>query len=203
MPFVADLVREDLGPKLTDPASTDPTQVAFAVADGDTRATIAGRLQDDGLPGRSAGRSSSWRPSRAWQRRSSRATSSCARSMTPGPDRHRAPRARAGQVRRHRVCGPASASSRSPPSSRRSPASRWTRRTSTTSSTHPTARAAGRLPVAQEGPAEGRVARGLPVAGHVPRPARHDGRGARSGTCSTGFHQAIGDRHDGARRIAA
>ena len=38
------------------------------------------------------------------------------------------------------------------------------------------------LPVAQEDPrdgAEGRVARGLPLAGDLPRPARHDRRGAR------------------------
>ena len=32
-----------------------------------------------------------------------------------------------------------------------------------------------------EGPAEGRIARGLPLAGHVPGPARHDGRGADPG----------------------
>ena len=49
VPFIADLVREDLGSKLADPASTDTTQVAFQVADGETASTIATRLQDEGF----------------------------------------------------------------------------------------------------------------------------------------------------------
>jgi UPF0755 protein len=49
MPFVADLVREDLGSKLTDPASTDATQVPFTVSTGETASTIATRLQDQGF----------------------------------------------------------------------------------------------------------------------------------------------------------
>ena len=48
-PFVADIVREDLGSALTDPASDDPHQVGFVVSDGDTASLIAGRLQDEGL----------------------------------------------------------------------------------------------------------------------------------------------------------
>ncbi len=44
LPFVADLVREDLGPALTSPASDDPAQVEFTVADGDTARSIAERL---------------------------------------------------------------------------------------------------------------------------------------------------------------
>ena len=36
MPFVKDIVREDLGASLTEPASTDPAQVEFVVEDGDT-----------------------------------------------------------------------------------------------------------------------------------------------------------------------
>jgi UPF0755 protein len=47
--FVADLVREDLGSALTRPASSDPSQVEFTVADGDTAATIGARLEDEGL----------------------------------------------------------------------------------------------------------------------------------------------------------
>jgi UPF0755 protein len=47
--FVADLVREDIGPALTAPASQDPTQVEFAVQDGDTLATIAPRLEEAGI----------------------------------------------------------------------------------------------------------------------------------------------------------
>ncbi len=47
--FVADLVREDLGAKLTDPASADPTVVTFTVAAGDTPTTIAPRLLDAGV----------------------------------------------------------------------------------------------------------------------------------------------------------
>ena len=49
VPFVADLVREDLGSKLTDAASTDTAQVPFTVADGESASTIAARLQDQGF----------------------------------------------------------------------------------------------------------------------------------------------------------
>jgi len=49
MPFVADLVREDLGTKLTDAASTDTAQVPFTVSDGESASTIAARLQDQGF----------------------------------------------------------------------------------------------------------------------------------------------------------
>ncbi len=49
MPFVKDLVREDLGSKLTDPASTDTTQVSFQVQPGESASTIAARLQDGGF----------------------------------------------------------------------------------------------------------------------------------------------------------
>ncbi len=47
--FVAELVREDLGPALTAPASTDATSVTFVVADGDTPALLAPKLQAAGL----------------------------------------------------------------------------------------------------------------------------------------------------------
>ncbi len=49
LPFVADLVREDLGDALTDPVSDDPEQVEFMVEEGDTASTIATRLASDGL----------------------------------------------------------------------------------------------------------------------------------------------------------
>ena len=49
MPFVADLVREDLGDRLTQPASTDTTQVPFTVNAGENASTIASRLQDEGF----------------------------------------------------------------------------------------------------------------------------------------------------------
>ena len=49
LPFVKDIVREDLGTLLTEPVSADPTQVEFAVEDGDTARSIADRLADDGL----------------------------------------------------------------------------------------------------------------------------------------------------------
>jgi len=49
MPFIADLVREDLGSKLTDPASTDTTQVAFTVDQGATAQTIAAKLEEGGF----------------------------------------------------------------------------------------------------------------------------------------------------------
>jgi peptidoglycan lytic transglycosylase G len=44
LPFIADIVREDLGTSLTQPVSTDPEQVEFTVEDGDTASTIASRL---------------------------------------------------------------------------------------------------------------------------------------------------------------
>jgi UPF0755 protein len=49
LPFVQDLVREDLGTAMTDPASADPAQVEFVVADGDTASQIAARLADQGF----------------------------------------------------------------------------------------------------------------------------------------------------------
>jgi UPF0755 protein len=49
MPFVADLVREDLGKKLTDPASDDTEQVAFVVGSGESATTIAAKLEEEGF----------------------------------------------------------------------------------------------------------------------------------------------------------
>ena len=48
-PFVADIVREDLGQALTQPVSTDPAQIEFLVEDGDTASTIATRLSAENL----------------------------------------------------------------------------------------------------------------------------------------------------------
>lgn len=47
--LVNDLVREDLGAALTDPAGSDPTEVVFEVQPGDTPATLAPRLEAAGL----------------------------------------------------------------------------------------------------------------------------------------------------------
>ena len=49
LPFVKDIVREDLGAALTTPASTDPAQVEFLVESGDSARTIAVRLQGENL----------------------------------------------------------------------------------------------------------------------------------------------------------
>ncbi len=51
LPFVEDIVREDLGAALTTPASGSATQVEFLVDAGDTASTIAMRLEDAGLIG--------------------------------------------------------------------------------------------------------------------------------------------------------
>ena len=48
-PFIADIVREDLGTALTQPVSSDPAQVEFDVGEGDTAALIADRLETEGL----------------------------------------------------------------------------------------------------------------------------------------------------------
>ena len=47
--FVRELVEEDLGAKLTDPASADDTQVPFVVNQGETATAIAGRLEELGF----------------------------------------------------------------------------------------------------------------------------------------------------------
>ena len=49
IPFVADLVRERLGSALTEPASSDPAEVTFTVVPGDSVASIAQRLEAEGL----------------------------------------------------------------------------------------------------------------------------------------------------------
>jgi UPF0755 protein len=49
VPFVADLVREDLGPKLTTAASADTTQVPFTVDNGENASAIAARLETMGF----------------------------------------------------------------------------------------------------------------------------------------------------------
>lgn len=49
LPFVEDMVREDLGAALTQPVSTDPEQVEFTVSSGDSAKSIAQRLADEGL----------------------------------------------------------------------------------------------------------------------------------------------------------
>ena len=49
LPFVADIIRDDLGDALTEPASGDASQITFAVEPGDTASTIAERLEEDGL----------------------------------------------------------------------------------------------------------------------------------------------------------
>ena len=49
VPFVRDIVAENLGAALTTPASTDPAQIEFLVEDGDTAVSIADRLESEGL----------------------------------------------------------------------------------------------------------------------------------------------------------
>ncbi|HJP88443.1 MAG TPA: endolytic transglycosylase MltG [Candidatus Limnocylindrales bacterium] len=48
-PFIADLVKEDLGSALTDPASSDSNEQVFTVNPGDTIYVLAPRLQDTGF----------------------------------------------------------------------------------------------------------------------------------------------------------
>lgn len=49
LPFVADFIREDLGPALTDPASGSHDEVVFEVQPGETVASLATRLHDQGF----------------------------------------------------------------------------------------------------------------------------------------------------------
>ena len=79
-PFVADIVREDLGTALTQPVSTDPTQVEFVVQEGDTASSIAGRLGGRGLHPRPACLRVHREPARADRATSSTGRSCCART---------------------------------------------------------------------------------------------------------------------------
>jgi UPF0755 protein len=47
--FVADVVRQDLGDALTEPASDDPSTVSFTISAGETASQIAARLEAEGL----------------------------------------------------------------------------------------------------------------------------------------------------------
>jgi peptidoglycan lytic transglycosylase G len=49
VPFVRDIVAENLGAALTAPASADPSQVEFLVESGDTARSIANRLEEQGF----------------------------------------------------------------------------------------------------------------------------------------------------------
>ncbi|HVL53790.1 MAG TPA: endolytic transglycosylase MltG [Vitreimonas sp.] len=49
IPFVADLVRERLGPALTEAPSDDPSDVTFTVREGDNVASVAARLEELGF----------------------------------------------------------------------------------------------------------------------------------------------------------
>jgi UPF0755 protein len=49
IPFVADMVRERLGPALTSAPSDDPADVTFVVRQGDTVRTVAARLAEQGF----------------------------------------------------------------------------------------------------------------------------------------------------------
>ncbi len=49
VPFVKDLVKEDLGAKLTEPASADTSQVPFVVNEGESASAIATRLEEEGF----------------------------------------------------------------------------------------------------------------------------------------------------------
>ena len=51
VPFVRDIVAENLGTALTAPASADPSQVEFLVESGDTARSIANRLEAQGFLG--------------------------------------------------------------------------------------------------------------------------------------------------------
>jgi len=51
LPFVKDIVAENLGTALTAPVSTEPTQVQFLVEKGDTAKSIAMRLEEQDLIG--------------------------------------------------------------------------------------------------------------------------------------------------------
>lgn len=49
LPIVSDFVHSDLGPKLTQPAGDDPTEVQFVVAPGDTVRVLGRKLQEQGF----------------------------------------------------------------------------------------------------------------------------------------------------------
>ena len=133
LPFVKDIVAENLGPALTEPVSTEPTQVQFLVEKGDTAKTIAMKLEDEGLIGDSRAfvylavvERSDTRPPAGNVRP--------AQEHDAGSGGERAAWLRPTSSTSISACGPACAWSRSPPSSSPSiPSCRWTPRSSTTS----------------------------------------------------------------------
>ncbi len=180
LPFVKDIVAEKLGPALTTPVSQDMTQVEFLVEQGDTAKSIATKLEAAGLLG----------DSRAFvfiatERNLTGAlqqgTFILRKNMTPDQLVERAAGAAAGpQVRGHRPAhrsparaGHGQARDTPAPDGRvRVPRHRDLA----------AGRAGQRLPVAEEDPgrrSQGRVARRLPLAGHLSGAAGHHARGAR------------------------
>ena len=137
LPFVKDIVAENLGDALTQPVASEPTQVEFLVESGDTARTVAEHLETEGLI----------RDSRAFIYIATvrdltgdlqQGTFVLRKNMTPDQlvsARSRHPWSSTWTS----ACGPGCASSRSRPSSRRS-RSRWTPPSSTTCQV-----AAGRL----------------------------------------------------------
>ena len=172
--FVADMVRADLGPKLTDPASTDTEQVNFTIGSGETATTIAQRLETEGfLADRRSFVLLAVERDLASQLQVGHVHPAEVDDARPARDR--AAEAGDDAVHRHRAPDrpPARADhrqARDDPGSRDEPG-RLPR--AGAPSHHGAPR---RLSVAR--PAGRRVARGLPLARDLPRPARHDARGA-------------------------
>ncbi len=176
LPFVKDIVAEDLGATLTTAASTDPAQVEFLVEQGDTATSIADRLEAAGL----------LTDSRAFvfiaidldlTDQLQQGTFILRKNMTP-------------DQLVHALLAPPTVKYVDIALRKSLRLEQITAKLQTlplTMDVHDVLRprqvaarvARERLPVAQEDPGdrtEGQLARGLPVAVHVPRPARHDTR---------------------------
>ena len=132
LPFVKDLVREDLGAALTTPASSDSAQVEFIVESGDTASTIGARLAHRGPHHRSAHvRLPRHRPEA--HGRPPAGNLRAPQEHDPGPAGDGAAGRSGDQVRRHRPADRPAPRADHGQARRPSRASRWTRRTSTTS----------------------------------------------------------------------
>ena len=180
LPFVRDIVAENLGTALTAPASTDPVAGRVPRRGGRHRAIDRGPPRGAGLPRRQPRvRVHRHRPEP--DRRAPAGHVHPAQEPDTRPARQRPPGAAQGPVRRHRPAdGPPARADHgqardvdgAPDGPRRVlPDRRIT-----------AGRAAQRLSVAPDDPQgrpEGRLARRLPVAGDLPRAPRHDTRRAR------------------------
>ena len=180
LPFVEDIVRENLGTALTTPVSSDPAQVEFLVESGDYGQHHRDRLEDQGLIADSRAfvfiatvdeLTGALQQGTFILRKNMTPDQLVSALLAPPTVKYVDIGLRTG-LRLEQIT--AKLETLRPDLQMDACGVLRHRQV-------PAADAPRRLPVAQDDPQgrpQGRVARGLPVAGDLPRPARHDARGA-------------------------